>query len=122
MANMNDMEDDSLSEFLNNSEATDGVEDEEWSYTEIYSSVQLNNEIVITIPVEEEERTKVGIKNVKAKQAAKFKEDGLPIDPSVLSFSSTKSKEFENAVDLTITLTRKAVVPVLKVRIPESGL
>lgn len=99
-----------------------GEDLEEMSYAEIYASVQLNNEIVITVPVEEEERVKIGIKNVKAKQALKFKEDGLPVDPSVLSFTTTKSKEYENAVDLTITLTRKAMVPVFKIRIPESGL
>lgn len=113
---------DDLDIIMSDMEGMEQSLDEEMSYAELYASVQLNNEIVITIPIEEEERTKVGIKNVKAKQAAKFKEDGLPVDPSVLSFSSSMSKEFENAVDLTITLTRKAVVPVFKLRIPDSGL
>lgn len=95
---------------------------EELTYSELYASVQLNDEIVVTIPLAEEERTKIGIKNVKAKQALKFKEDGLPIDPSVLSFSTSKSVEFVDAVELTITLAKKAVVPVFKIRIPSGEL
>ena len=41
---------------------------EELSYAEIYASAALNGEVVLTIPPEEVERVKIGLKNFKAKQ------------------------------------------------------
>jgi len=97
---------------------------DELSFSEIFAAVTLNGEVVITIPPEEIERVKTGLKNLKAKQAAKFKEDGLIPDPSVLTFVERPStdKEYEGYVDLSVQLSRRSVVKVAKMRIPDQDL
>ena len=97
---------------------------EELSFMEIYSSVMLNNEIIITIPIEEVERVKTGLKNLKAKQATKMKEEGLVPDPSVFTFSEKpcEDEEFQAThVDLNIQLSRKSVVKVARIKIPDDN-
>jgi 5-bromo-4-chloroindolyl phosphate hydrolysis protein len=91
----------------------------EMSYGEIYSNVALNDEIIITIPLEEVEKVKTGIKNFKNKQNTRMKEDGLEPDDSVLNFKENLSPEFQGMVDLKIYLTRKSTVRVAKLVIPE---
>ncbi len=81
--------------------------EEELTFSELYSSVLLNGVVVITIPKAEVERVKTGLKNVKAKQAIKMKEDGLIPDPSVFTFLEREAldeegKTIENFCDLSI--------------------
>jgi hypothetical protein len=97
---------------------------EELTFSELYASVMLNGEIVITIPQEEVERVKTGLKNLKAKQAAKMKEDGLIPDPSVFTFIErpTEDEEFEGYIDLSIQLSRRSVVKIAKMRIPDNEM
>ena len=100
------------------------TEAEELSFMEIYSSVMLNNEIIITIPTEEVERVKTGLKNLKAKQATKMKEEGLVPDPSVFTFieKPCEEEEFQSThVDLSIQLSRKSVVKVARIKIPDDN-
>ena len=97
---------------------------EELSFMEIYSSVMLNNEIIITIPIEEVERVKTGLKNLKAKQATKMKEEGLVPDPSVFTFAEKpcEEEEFKDThVDLNIQLSRKSIVKVARIKIPDDN-
>ena len=100
------------------------TEAEELSFMEIYSSVMLNNEIIITIPTEEVERVKTGLKNLKAKQATRMKEEGLVPDPSVFTFieKPCEEEEFQSThVDLSIQLSRKSVVKVARIKIPDDN-
>jgi len=96
--------------------------EEELTFSEIYSSVLLNGEIVITIPKEEVERVKTGLKNTKAKQSLKMKEDGLIPDSSVFTFIERESEEGEGFIDLSIELSRRSVVKIKKFRIPDQEL
>lgn len=89
------------------------------SYADIYASVLLNEEIIITIPAEIEERVKIGLRNHKARQLAKLKQDGAPIDSSSLSFIVTDST-MEGAIDMTITLKERSTVPIMSVKIPDN--
>lgn len=91
---------------------------EELSFAELLASATLNGEIIITIPKEEVVRVKTGLKNAKAKQAAKFKEEGLVPDPSVFTFAEKDSEDMEGYIDLTIILSRKSTVKVAKMVIP----
>ena len=93
--------------------------EDEMSFSELFAAVTLNNEIIITILPEEVERTKTGIKNLKSKQATKFKEDGLVPDPSVLIFIERDSEEYKGMIDLSISLVRKSVVKIKKITIPD---
>ena len=101
-------------------EDTIGEDDEEVSYADLYNSCILNGEIIITIPNEFLERTKRGIRNYKAKLYLKCKEDGVPTDSSVLSFSEDMSKEFPGCTELHILSQRKATVKIKKIVIPEN--
>lgn len=97
-------------------------EDESLSYAELLANLALNEELIIIIPVEEEERTKNGLKNLKSKQNNKLRDEGLPIPDEVLEFSSTPSNEYEDCVNLRILLRRKGMVRVKKMIIPDGSL
>lgn len=101
------------------------TETEEIAFSELYASVLLNEEIIITIPPEEVERVKTGLKNLKAKQASRMKEDGLVPDPSIFAFNilPTKDESLKDSyVDLSIQLSRKSVVKIAGIRIPDNTL
>ncbi len=111
--------------FLEEGDKVTESRDEELTFSELYASVMLNGEVVITIPPEEVERVKTGLKNLKAKQAAKMKEEGLVPDPSVFTFIERPSndEEFKDAfIDLSIQLTRRSVIKIAKMRIPDNEL
>jgi hypothetical protein len=91
---------------------------EEMTFAEILATAMMNDEIIITIAQEEVERVKVGLKNVKAKQAAKMKEDGLIPDPSILTFVASEP-DSNGDVELKIILSRKSVVKVKELKIPD---
>lgn len=97
-------------------------EEQELSYSEILANAVLNGEIVITIPLEDEERVKQGIKNYKSKQATKAKEEGLLVDTSVLAFQSEISKDFTGCIDLHIISKNKGTVKIKKLRIPDNDI
>jgi len=95
---------------------------EDITYQELYQNLLLNEELIICIAAEDEERVKTGLKNVKAKQAAKFKEEGLPVDSSTLAFTSSPSKVHQGAINLHITLTKKATVKVFSMNVPDKEM
>lgn len=94
-------------------------EEEEVTFSELLANVMMNDEIIITIAAEEVERVKTGIKNTKAKQASKMKEEGLAVDNSTLSFVVSSSKDFEGMADLKIILSRKSTVKIKQMKIPD---
>ncbi len=96
--------------------------EDELSYGELYSTALLNGEVIITIAIEDEEKTKTGIKNYKNKNNQKLKEDNLPIDNSIISFASSTSEEFDGCVDLSIMVTKRGTVKVRAMRIPENEI
>lgn len=108
---------DSESEELDNDEENNL----ELTTSELFAAIIMNGEVVITVPSEEVERIKTGLKNLKAKQAAKMKEDGLVPDPSTLSFIE-RPTDNSLFVDLSISLVRKSVIKILKMRIPDNEL
>lgn len=91
------------------------------TYEDIYGAVLLNEEIIVTIAPEDEDKIKTGVKNYKAKRNKKAKEEGLPIDEGTLMFSSVPSSDplFRGKLDLKIFMEQKARVPVFKLHIPE---
>ena len=111
---------------MNSQESEDSLlpqeeaEEQELSYAELLANAVLNGEIIITIPFEEEERVKNGLKNYKSKQATKAKEEGLPVDSSVLIFTSSPSKDFAGCLDLSIQSKSKGMVKIKRLVIPEN--
>ena len=110
---------DTTSSNLNDKMEEDEDQLQSLTYQDIYHTLVLNSELIITIPAEEEEKVKIGLKNVKAKKALKDKEEGHPVDNTILSFTSTVSKDFMGAINLHIALLKKAIVPVYKIAIPD---
>ena len=102
-------------------EDTSAAEDE-LTYGEIYSSALLNGEVIITIAVEDEDKAKIGIKNYKNKQNQKLRENGLALDNSTITFLSAPSQEFPGCTDLSVSVTKKGVVKIKGMRIPENNL
>lgn len=95
---------------------------EELSYAEILASAVLNGEIVITIPMEDEERVKNGIKNCKSKQATKQKEEGQPVDSSTLIFTSIHSKDYKGCIDMSIQNKTRGTIRIKALRIPDEKI
>lgn len=102
--------------------ATLEEEGEELSYAELLASAILNGEIIITIPAEEEERVKNGLKNYKSKQATRQKEEGIPVDSSILVFSTIPSKDFAGCIDMSIQNKTRGTVRVKAYRIPDDKI
>lgn len=100
----------------------DGEEGEELSYAELLASAVLNGEIIITIPLEQEERVKNGLKNYKSKQATKQKEEGIPVDSSVLIFDTRPSKDFAGCIDMSIQNKTRGTIRVKAWRIPDDRI
>jgi hypothetical protein len=94
-------------------------EGDELSYAEILASAIFNGEIIITIPLEDEERVKNGLKNYKSKQITKAKEEGMPIDSSVLIFTTKISKDFAGCIDMNIQSKTRGTVRVKRLEIPD---
>lgn len=93
---------------------------EEMSYGEILANLAMNGEVIITIPTEQEEAVRIGLRNLKARQALKLEKEGLPKPEEVLQFSATQSSEYEDCVDLHIILKKKGVIEVRKMVIPDN--
>lgn len=102
-----------------NHNTTEQQEAEDITFAELLATVMLNDEVIITIPFSEVDRVKTGLKNVKAKQALKMKEEGLTPDISTLSFSLSEQDK-DGDVDLKIILSRKSTIRVKKIFIPDS--
>lgn len=88
------------------------------TYAEIMSNLTLNDEIVITVLSTEVERIKTGLKNLKAKQAARMKLAGTPIPEEILEFTDSLSEEFQGCTRMHIVLRRRGTVRIMKLEIP----
>lgn len=124
MPTTHDLEDDPLlsdSDNLEDPELPEG--EEEVSYSDLYNTAFLNGEIIITIPIEEEEKTKAGIKNFKSKNNQKLRDAGQPTDTSLINFATSPSPDFQGCIDLKIIVIKRGTVKIKgKIRIPENDL
>lgn len=89
------------------------------SLTDIYQELQTCGELILTIPAEEEEKLRKGLASVKAKQNAKLRDQGLPIDTSVLGFLSAPSEDFAGAMQITVTLAKRSGITILNKEFPD---
>lgn len=101
-----------------NTHSRDQEEAEDITFAELLATLMFNDEVIITIPFSEVERVKTGLKNVKAKQALKMKEDGLTPDNSTLSFNLSEVDK-DGDIDLHIILSKKSIIRVKKITIPD---
>lgn len=109
---------------MNQNENLESLEEEETeeeiTFSEILSTLTLNGEVIITIPFTEEAKVKTGLKNLKAKQGIRLKEEGLCPVEETLEFISNTSKEYEDCIDLHIVLKKKGTVMIKRMTIPDN--
>ncbi len=91
----------------------------EMSFSEIYASAAINDEIILHLHPEHVETTKTGLKNYKAKTALKMKKEGLLPDAATLTFREDPSTEYPGCIALKVILERKGTVPIKGMTIPE---
>lgn len=108
-------------------DSSNDIEEEaegETAFADLYSSVSLNEEVIITIPKEEVTRVKVGLKNFKAKHSARMKANGLaaPVESFMFIERECEKEEYRDLyIDLVISLTRKSTVFIKEMRIPDNN-
>ena len=100
---------------------SDDNDEQEITYSEILATAMLNSEVIITVITDEVEKIKVGLKNVKAKQIAKLKEDGLVPPSETLEFQEAPSLEGEEFTDLRIILRTRNAIKIKKLTIPDNN-
>lgn len=91
--------------------------EESMTYEEILSNLLVSDELVLTIPLDDVEHVKIGLKNLKSKRNKRLREVGLVPDNATLEFCISPSDE-EDFVDLRIFHIRKGTVSVKKMFIP----
>ena len=95
-------------------------DDDTLTYEELYAAAYSQGEIIITIAASDEERTRIGLKNYKARMNNSLADRGKPQDISKLGFSSVPSKLISGCVDLTITVSIRSAVKIKALRVPEN--
>ena len=91
------------------------------SLTEIYNQLLSYNEIILTIPAEEEERLRKGLASVKAKATKKMQDQGLPLDKAVLAYQVTPTKE-AGIINVQITLGARNAITVFAMSLPDNEI
>jgi len=115
---LQELEEMEASSLVSSSEEKEKEEKEGMSYADLYSSLVLNGELIVTLPSSEVERVKIGLKNYKSKQATRFREQGIPVDSSTLYFAIKETnKQFTK---LIIALVQKPTLPILEIEIPDN--
>lgn len=104
------------SEYIDSQDSTD-TSMENMTFEEILSNLLVSDELVLTIPGDDVERVKIGLKNLKSKRNKKLREDGLVPDNATLEFSISPS-ETEDFIDLRIFHIKKGTVSVKKMIVP----
>lgn len=91
------------------------------SFATIYGQLVLEDEIILTIPIDAVESAKQGLKNFKAKSKRRMGDMDIQTDDFTIEFA-TRPSTVEGAVDLVITAKRRGTIPVFKVTVPEKEL
>ncbi|EKD22445.1 MAG: hypothetical protein ACD_86C00003G0008 [uncultured bacterium] len=90
---------------------------ESLTYEELLSNLLLNDEIIIEISVEDVERVKIGMKNIKTRKNKKMKEEGLATEDARLEFEAFPSETY-GYVNLRIFHTKRGSVAIKNMIIP----
>lgn len=116
------MTDKTILPFLDDEELEEGS----MSLTDIYNMVVANQELILTIPADEEERLRKGLASVKAKTNKKLQEEGMPVDKSMLSYITTpvmdNNKQPTGNVQIHIILGKPNGITVLGIKLPDSEI
>lgn len=88
-------------------------EQEEISFSDIYSAILLDGTYTVEIPIEAVEQAKTGVKNCKAYSNRLARNKGIPIDDSII-YSEVSEPDEEGFVQLTWTCQKKGTLRIKK--------
>lgn len=97
-------------------------EPETLSFAEIYENLLATEELILTIAPDQEDSLRRGLASVKHKQNKKFEDQGLPVERQNLRFQVRPSTKVEGAIDVQISLNKKAGISVLAMQLPDNEL
>lgn len=89
--------------------------------TEIYEQLTLNDELILTISDEDEDKLRKGLASAKNKSNARLKEAGLPIDSNVLQFITSPADE-DGYITVHIILSQRGGIRIKKLELPDGDL
>lgn len=93
------------------------------SLADIYNYLLEHNEIIITVPKEQEKTVRTGLASVKAKQNKKLKDSGISASKESLSFSVIPNKDNPaNLIDMHILLSKRTSIQVVSMQLPDKEL
>lgn len=96
--------------------------DEEASYTmgyaEIYEQLIVEEELIYTIPAEDEDRFKKGLAVAKNRMNKKLISDGVASDTRILNFKTLPSSE-AGCIDIQVSMTARGGVRIMNMRKPD---
>lgn len=95
------------------------------TFAQLYSTLIQMDEVIVHVPVGEEDRLRSGLTRYKGKQNYKLRQSGLPVENTVLSFNTLPQTAEDKAANISrvqITLGERAGVTVHKIELPDGEL
>lgn len=96
--------------------------DTELSLTDIYNKLLAHGELILTIPIDQEQDLRKGLTWTKAKQNKRIKEAGLQPDNASLSFTILPSTGKPELIDIHVVLAKKSSITIVDIKLPDPEL
>lgn len=92
------------------------------SFSEIYEKLLANDELIITIPNDQEDSLRKGLASIKVKTNKKLNAEGFMGEDRTLMFKRVHENVNEDTVDLHIFLKARPGCKVLNIRVPDKDI
>lgn len=101
-------------------QSIDEEEEQFLSPSEIWEQLVALEEMILTVPIEEEEKLRSSLASAKSKALAKMKEEGAAVDlTKILKFETTLSEEYEGCVSVRVSLVQRSGIRIKKIQLPD---
>lgn len=93
------------------------------SLLDIYNQLLTHKEIIITVPIEEEDKIRTGLASVKAKQSKKLRDNGFTPGRESLSYQVSPNADAPKAhIDMKILLKERTTINVVSMKLPDATI
>lgn len=95
--------------------------------TELYSTLVVNEEIILRIKRSDERSVREGLASAKYKANEKAKREGFPVETKDIIFTASPAfdesgQEVPDEMNLQVCLGRRGAIRILAVRLPDNEL
>ena len=99
-------------------------EETEVELSYLYEELVARGELIVTIPLVQEQTLKKGLTNIKGKANQRMKDAGMKVDALVLKFLSVSPNKANPAedIDVHIILEKRAGITIKRMEVPSSEL